>query len=195
MKLARLLPSLLGILLLFAPVPAMAQALAGMLAGSWALKVEGTVMFRFDIERTGDSWSGTWTKPRTFVTDGASFGNLSGPASVQQSLAGRTMGEWAELTFGDPRPGGVPDVFRFRLTGLDTAEMIYADTGLAAFVLERVDASTAPGPWDLARVYRRAGVVAGKPVSFSAAPALAPRPAPTLPPPRVEQGPPAMQGR
>src|SRR6478609_1863482 len=50
---------------------------AQMLAGSWVLRVEGTVMFRFDLVRGGDGgWSGVWVKPKSFATDGAIFAEL-----------------------------------------------------------------------------------------------------------------------
>src|SRR6187551_3466849 len=105
MTLIRLLLALLLIL----PVPAVAQATAGapapaprqapfaaqMLDGSWALRVDGTIVFRFDLEADGAGWRGSWTKPTSFVTDGALFGSLSGPPVVQRSLGGRTIGDWA----------------------------------------------------------------------------------------------------
>src|SRR5688572_3415193 len=140
------------ILLLSAPVAAQTPApapsaapssfAAQMLAGSWALRVEGTVVFRFDLVRSGTGWSGTWAKPKSFATDGAIFAELSGPPGEQRSQAGRAIGEWAELSFGDARPGAIPDVFRFRLIGPDRAEMLYTDTGQAPFVLERVAPDT-----------------------------------------------------
>lgn len=205
---------LLFALVLLAPAPLAAQAPAGsrppaagpaaaarqtsfaaqMLAGSWALRIDGTIVFRFDLEPDGAGWRGSWVKPTAFVTDGALFGSLSGPPVVQRSMSGRTSGDWAELTFGDLRPGAVPDIFRFRLQGPDRAEMIYAETGFAPFVLERVDAGTAPGPWPAGRVYRREGVQPGTLVTYNAGPQTTPR----APPPRAPaevQGPPAVEGR
>jgi hypothetical protein len=193
-------------LVLLLPLPAAAQAPAAapapvvressfaarMLAGSWALKVEGAVVFRFDLALDGDRWRGTWVKPRSFTTDGAVFSELGGPPIEQQSQAGRAMGEWIELTFGDARPGAVPDVFRFRLIGFDRVEMIYTDTGQAPFVLESVDPGTAPGPWDAARAYRRAGVQPGELVRYNTAPRSAPGIAPR---PDLDERPPAVIGR
>jgi hypothetical protein len=165
-----------------------------MLAGSWALRVDGTVMFRFDLVRDGAGWSGTWVKPRSFASDGAIFAELSGPPTEQRSQSGRAIGEWAELAFGDTRPGAIPDVFRFRLTGPDRAEMLYADTGQAPFVLERVDPGTPPGPWADGRVYRRDGVQPGSMVSYNVARRLAPVPEPEAGPPATDR-PPAVVGR
>lgn len=204
MTLARLLFAVL----LLVPVPAAAQPSAGapapaatraplaaqMLVGSWALRVEGTVVFRFDLTRSEAGWSGTWAKPKSFATDGAIFAELSGPAAEQRSQSGRAIGEWAELAFGDARPGAIPDVFRFRLIGPDRAEMLYADTGQAPYVLERVAAGTAPGPWTAGRVYRRAGVQPGTLVSYNVGPRTSPSAVPT-PAPTAAGRPPAVVGR
>lgn len=165
-----------------------------MLLGSWALRVEGTVVFRFDLARSGGEWSGTWVKPRSFATDGAIFAQLSGPPLEQRSQRGRAIGKWAELTFGDTRPGAIPDVFRFRLISPERVEMLYTDTGHAPFVLERVEPGTAPGPWPAGRIYRRAGVEPGTMVSYNLGPrsVASPVPAPT---PTPTERPPAVIGR
>jgi len=203
-----MLVRLLFALALALPVPTAAQTPAAspptavaptsfaaqMLAGSWALRVEGAVVFRFDLARSGAGWSGTWAKPKSFATDGAIFAELSGPPTEQRSQAGRAIGEWAELSFGDARPGAIPDVFRFRLIGPDRAEMLYADTGQAPFVLERVDPGTAPGPWTAGRVYRRAGVQAGTLVSYNVARRATPSPSPTTAP-AEDDAPAAIIGR
>ena len=177
-----------------AAAPARASLAAQMLAGSWALRVDGSVMFRFDLTRNDAGWSGAWVKPKSFATDGAIFAELSGPPTEQRTLASRTIGEWTELSFGDARPGAIPDVFRFRLLGPDRAEMLYVDTGQAPYVLERVDAGTVPGPWTAGRVYRRAGVEAGTLVSYNVGPRVVPAPAPS-PAPAATDRPPAVVGR
>lgn len=176
------------------PSPTRASLALQMLAGSWALKVDGTVMFRFDLAQTATGWSGTWAKPRSFASDGAIFAELSGPPTEQRSQSGRAIGEWAELAFGDARPGAIPDVFRFRLVGPDRAEMLYADTGQAPFVLERVDAGTPPGPWADGRVYRRTGVQPGSMVSYNVARRTTPVVTPTTAPAATDR-PPAVIGR
>jgi hypothetical protein len=155
------------VLLAFLPVPAAAQDLAG----SWALRIEGTTIFRFDIETAGDGWKGTWWKPRSFASDGNNFGRLVGPPIEVTSGSGRALGEWAELSFPDPRPNAVPDVFRFRMIGGDRVEMIYADTGLAPYELVRVVAKAPLGPWEADKVYRRPGA----PIAEAPPPALSGR--------------------
>jgi len=175
---ARLL--LAALVLLLAPAPAAAQQL---ISGSWALRVEGTVVFRFDLARTAEGWRGTWAKPASFVTDGVAFAELGGTPVEQRAQTGRLIGDWVELTFGDARPGAVPDVFRFRLVALDRVEMIYVDTGQAPFVLEQVEPGTAPGPWESGRVYRRAGVQPGMLVRYNTGPRpVVVRPTPVTPP-------------
>jgi hypothetical protein len=177
---------LLLILVALLPVPAAAQpaslesrptTVAGsFLEGSWGLRADGTTIMRFDLKRQGDSWIGVWTKPTSFRSDGPRFGNIVMPATERTSDRGRSIGDWAEITFDDPRPGQEPDVFRIHLLSADRAEMIYVGTGMAPYVLERVPAGAQLGPFEQGRVY------GGPPRSASAAPvalpALTPRPTP-----------------
>ena len=174
---------LLLALLLAAPVAAQAPA-APSIAGSWALRLDGSIIFRFDIEPDGDSWRGTWSRPGNFASDGNRFANFTGGTDIIEAREGREIGGWAELTFPDDRPGAVPDVFRFHLIAPDRAEMIYADTGLAPYVLERVAADALLGPFEPGKIYRRPGM----------APAPTIRPAP-VPVDEEAQGPPAIEGR
>jgi len=175
---------LLFILLLLLPLPAAAQASpAQSLAGSWALRLEGSIIFRFDLVRDGDSWRGSWWRPRSFNTDGNRFGNIAEQAVKIDADKGKAIGEWAELSFPDNRPGAVPDIFRFHLIGPDKAEMIYAETGLAPYTLERVGPDTILGPWQQGKVYSRAG---------AQLPPGTRLPAPSR---REVQGPPAVPGR
>jgi hypothetical protein len=151
------------VLLLAVPGPAASQGgLAfGFLEGSWALRVDGAVIMRFELARKGDGWGGAWTKPTSFRSDGGRrFGDIVMPAVERQADSGRAIGEWAEITFDDPRPGEEPDQFRFRLLGIDRAEMIYAGTGMPPFVVERVERTTTLGPFVEGRIYGGGGGIA-----------------------------------
>src|SRR4051812_38988455 len=109
-------------LALLLPVPLAAQAdkpaaaesrPAAKLAGSWALRVDGANVFRFDIARDGESWKGAWIRPKSFASTGDSFSRFSEETIAIASGEGKAIGEWAELAFPDNRPRAVPDVFRF----------------------------------------------------------------------------------
>lgn len=170
---------LLFLLLLLIPAPAVPQSLAHrFLEGSWALRLDGAVIMRFDLEREGESWDGAWTKPTSFRSDGGlRFGSIVMPAVERRADSGRAIGEWAEITFNDPRPGQEPDQFRFRLVGPDRAEMLYVGTGIPPFILERVDPGVQLGPFVEGRVYGNGPPTAGPP----ALPPLAVPPAPVAP--------------
>ncbi len=141
-----LLKRLLLVLALLLPAPAAAQSLAG----SWALRLDGAIVMRFDLER-GDAWKGTWVKPESFASDGKRFGRISLPAVALESRRGKAIGDWAELAFNDPEAGS--QVFRFRLTAPDKVEMLYVGTGLAPFALVRVAAGAPLGPFEEGKVY------------------------------------------
>lgn len=182
-----MLKRLLLLIALLTAAPAAAQQ---SLAGSWALRLDGAVIMRFDLAPDGAGWNGAWVKPTSFASDGKRFGKISLPPVERKSDKGAAIGEWAEITFNDPRPGAEPDVFRFHLIGPDRAEMIYVGTGLSPYVLERVPAGTRLGPFEEGKVYGGSG--------GTRPPASRPSPAPAQPaqpagPP--VQGPPAMIGR
>lgn len=190
------------LLLIVLPAPAMAQSFEQSFAdlsperparedrsleGAWALRIEGAIIFRFDLVESGEGWSGVWSRPTSFASDGNRFGNLTGPTDRVDSSETRTIGEWIELTFPDNRPGAVPDVFRFRLTEQDRVEMIYVDTGLAPYTLERVAEDALLGPWETGKVYARDGA--------PPAPSTSPRPRPNAPEPPEEVQGPVFEGR
>lgn len=181
-----MLRGIFALMLLALPAPGLAQSFeqsfadlspegpsreAGSLEGSWALRLDGAIIFRFDLAESGEGWSGTWSRPRSFASDGNRFANLRGPAEEIESAKSRALGNWIELTFADERPGAVPDIFRFQLLEPDRVEMIYAETGLAPYTLERVAPDALLGPWESGHVYARAGFTAAAgPVSGPPAP-------------------------
>ena len=151
----RLLALLIPVLLLTAaPSPARAQERS--LEGSWALMADDTIIFRFDIRPLpGGEWSGTWLRPDSFGSDGEVFVKVRGPVERVQSMAGLDLAGAVELSFPDPRPNAVPDIFRFALVGADLAQMDYVGTDLAPYHLVRVTRNSPPGPWEYDRTYRR----------------------------------------
>jgi hypothetical protein len=196
---------LLLLLLLLLPVQASAQQptfASTFLEGSWALRHDGTIVMRWDLQLTADGWAGAWTKPTSFASDGTRFGNIRMPAVERTADRGRAIGEWAEITFDDPRPNEEPDQFRIRLTSPDRAELLYVGTGLPPFTLERVAAGAPLGPFEEGRVYGEPSVAGSAAARPAPAPAIRPPPAPPppvrQPPPpedEPEPGPPAMVGR
>lgn len=163
------------------------MAPAAELAGNWDLRIDGTTIFRFTIERTDSGgWQGRWQRPDSFNSNGNAFANLRGPVKSTASMAGNAVFELVELAFDDPRPGAVPDIFRFRLIGPDAAAMLYVGTQLPPYLLVRAGADDPLGNWDSTRIYRRNVPGAPRP---AAAPDDAPPPAPeaaaTRPQPRT----------
>jgi len=143
---------LLLLLALLLPGPAAAQSLAG----SWALQMGGATIFRFDLAHDADGhWHGTWSKPGSFASDGNHFRKLSGPVKEVRSMTAVDLPDGIELSFNDPTPGAIPDIFDFRLTDPDTVKMTYVGTGLAPYTLKRVAADAPLGPWDPVKIYGR----------------------------------------
>lgn len=148
---------LLFLIALLLPLPAAAQDSRSSLEGSWALQIDGAMIFRFDLEEAAgeDEWRGTWSRPSRFASDGDNFSSLQLPARTIASMAGLEFDGSVELSFPDPRPQAIPDIFRFQLIDGDAAEMTYVGTGLAPYMLQRVAAGTPLGPFREGATYSR----------------------------------------
>jgi hypothetical protein len=141
---------LLPLLLLATP------AAAETLEGSWALELGGTAIFRFDLAKDGQGkWHGAWSKPSSFASDGNNFSHLKGPAKKVPSMTALDTPDGIELSFNDPRPGAVPDIFDFKPIDDNAVEMTYVGTDLAPYTLERVEPDAPLGPWDGAKTFSR----------------------------------------
>ncbi|MEN7537774.1 hypothetical protein [Aurantiacibacter flavus] len=137
--------------LLMLPCAAMAETLEG----TWALRIDDTTIFRFDLRQGDDgNWQGVWARPRSYRNNGVIFSSLDGRAEVM-SRSASIQGDALRLTFNDPRPRSLPEVFRFRVTGEGTAELTYVDTGFAPLPLVRVGQGTEVGPFEDGRLYDR----------------------------------------
>jgi hypothetical protein len=168
-----------------APAPAATPAAQSSLEGRWDLRWDGVGIFRFELRRnTAGEWSGTWSRPNRFNTDGNTFGNMGGGVKTTPSMTGILFAETVELSFDDPRPGAVPDIFRFRQIDANTAEMTYVGTDLAPYRMVRAGPSDGFGNWPEGGIYRRpvpgqqvgqqAGVEARVPATAPARPAAPP---------------------
>src|SRR5690349_6644683 len=82
---------LLAVLLLL-PIGASAQQRtfqSTFLEGSWGLKLDGAVVMRWDLELTADGWTGGWSKPTSFSSDGTRFGDIKLPAIDRRADSGK----------------------------------------------------------------------------------------------------------
>jgi hypothetical protein len=135
-----------------------APAAADPLEGSWALEAGGTAIFRFDLSKGEDGkWHGDWSKPTSFASDGNRFSRLKGPPKQVQAMTAIETPNGIELSFDDPRPGAIPDIFDFKAIDPDAIEMTYVGTDLPPYTLERVKPDAAIGPWDPDKSYSREG--------------------------------------
>ena len=154
--------------------------------------MDGTAIFRFDLSQDdkGD-WHGTWSRPSTFASDGDHFRRVSGPVKEVHSATGITLpNDTIEVSFDDPRPGAIPDIFDFRLIDPDAVRMTYVGTGLAPYTLERVKPGAALGPWDSTRTYGREGAANEPDKPTEPAVTFTPLPVAGTPPPTVKGTPP-----
>lgn len=130
-------------------------AAAETLEGAWALRIDDVTIFRFDLQQAGDgSWSGVWTRPRSYRNNGVILSNMEGRYEAV-SHNGQAQGDAVRLTFDNPRTRSLPETLRFRVTGEGTAQFTYVDTGFAPFPLVRVAQDVDIGPFTEGRLYDR----------------------------------------
>ena len=175
----------LALVALCLPVAAQAHDLEG----RWAFRINETTIFVFELdENEYGEWFGRWLRPERFSSNGVVFARLVGSREIRSS-AGIEFEGAVELTFDDPRPNAIPDIFAFRHTGPGQAQMTYVGTPLAPFPLIAVSAATGLGPFEEGRVYDRDNAVTAPgewplPVELAA-----PEPAPAQIAPPAAQGP------
>jgi hypothetical protein len=146
-------------LLLLALLALPAPALADDLQGSWAFRIEEATIFTFDIAQDADgNWHGSWTRPASFRSNGVVFAQMTGSEQLEAMAALEADGT-IELAFDDPRPGAVPDIFRFRQSGENQALLTYVGTDLPPYPLIRVAPDGGIGPFDADRIYDRDNAV------------------------------------
>ncbi|MBH5321754.1 hypothetical protein [Aurantiacibacter sediminis] len=137
-----------------------AQALANDLEGAWALKIDDAIIFIFELDQAEDgAWSGSWTRPAEFGTNGAVFGRISGSTTLQ-AVGGAERDGAVRLVF---RERGQSNVFQFEQTGEHQVRMTYVDTPLEPFPLIRVAPGSAIGPFEEGRIYDRDNAVTEEP--------------------------------
>jgi hypothetical protein len=131
-----------------------APALAADPAGCWALRAGDAALMLFDVARTPTGWTGIWRRPEHFTSDGDTFSSVTGPVIYRLAKTAREVADGVELTFDDPAPGAIPDVFVIRADS-DAAELSYIAFGSEPATLTRVTCTTKLGGWEVSRIYVR----------------------------------------
>ena len=114
-----MLKRILIVLLLFAGSPAFAADVAG----RWALKTGDTTLMLFEIAPSPKGWTGVWLRPERYVSDGESFSRVTGPVVRRVAQSAREIPGGVELTFDDPRPDAIPDIFVIRPRNFASADV------------------------------------------------------------------------
>jgi hypothetical protein len=140
-------------LLVIVSIAIAAPASAADLAGRWVLRADDTVMMTFDITNSPHGWLASWERPRHFESDGETFTRVAGPVIRRTAKSVRTLPDGVELTFDDPAPHSIPDVFVIRLRDKNTAEVKYDPFWQEPATLARVASSFRLGGWDAGRRY------------------------------------------
>ena len=146
--------------LILVPSQAFAQDQADYdLEGVWAFQIDEAVIFLFELDQMPDGeWRARWTRPEVFGSNGVIFNRMSGATRILATSA-EEVDDNVQLSFPDPRPDAVPNIFLFEQVGDHQVTMTYVGTDLQPFPLIRVVPGTPLGPFDNARIYDRDNAV------------------------------------
>lgn len=125
-------------------------------AGDWILQIGDASLFQFGVQASSHGLVATWDRPQDFDFDKESFTNVVGPAIRRTAVKVQPVGDDLELTFHDPRPGAIPDVFRLHCLPDGHVSAMYQGVGFEPFVLDRAKpGKNALGPWAAKRAYQQ----------------------------------------
>lgn len=141
----------LAALLVLFPIPAFAASASGV----WVVRAGDIALFQFEVSHTPTGWTGIWSRPSHFNTDGETFSEIKGPVVRRIARSARVIGEAVELTFDDPRPNATPDVFLIRASDANHAEARFAETAISLVLVREATGATLGG-WDAGRTYVQA---------------------------------------
>lgn len=124
--------------------------------GTWDLLAGGETIYRIEIASTPAGTTATWSRPMHLDGDNDGFSRVTGPVVRRKARTVRVVGGDLELTFDDPTPGAMPDVFRLHRVDATHLRLVYQGTGLEPFDLDRATAATFPNAkWQSDRTYVR----------------------------------------
>lgn len=124
-------------------------------SGIWALQAGDRTIFRFEIARTSAGWAAVWVKPVHFQTDFESFSRVIGPVQRRVAEHVRELKNGLELSFDDPAPNAIPDVFCIEAVDATHVRATFIGANFEPLLLV-AEAKDAPlGPWDPTQVYTR----------------------------------------
>lgn len=128
-------------------------AVAADMSGTWAVKSCGTTIYRFEVSLTAQGWSAIWERPQSMRTNGEAFDRIAGP--VIRRVASKVVadGDALDLTFDDPTPGSVADVFRIQTIDDTHAKASYPTLEALGLqvdpeILVRESSQAPLGSWD-----------------------------------------------
>jgi hypothetical protein len=126
--------------------------------GTWDLKASDETILRFEINTTSSGTTAIWERPERFRVDieGEKFSNLSSNAVRRSAQSVRLVNGDVELSFDDPEPNSIPDIFVLKCVEPNRLKVDYQGIGLEPFDFVRAQTDQLKlGPWDTKRTYVR----------------------------------------
>ena len=83
-----------------------APTCAADVAGIWALRAQGSTLMLLEVSRSRKGWTGSWTQPSSYDTNGEYFNDIKANTITRRSREAHKIEDGVELVFDNPWPGG-----------------------------------------------------------------------------------------
>ena len=130
-----------------------APTCAADVAGIWALRAQGSTLMLLEVSRSRKGWTGSWTQPSSYDTNGEYFNDIKANTITRRSREAHKIEDGVELVFDNPWPGGAPDHIAIHADSPSHASMQWAAFNPTRYELTRVASPIGLGPWQTDRGY------------------------------------------
>lgn len=118
----------------------------------YALRIGDAILWEFVLQKNKTGWATQWLRPTLFDFDGASFEHIEGTPLAREGSVVSLGEDQLQLSFPDPKPGAVPDIFYLKNVGTSAVTLEYIGTGFEPFNMVRLP-RPAPLHWGAGKAY------------------------------------------
>lgn len=123
--------------------------------GTWVLTVNQQVLMVLTLQRDGETYRGTWQRPKQFNTDGLAFTGLSSEVVTETISSASSNGKTLLFVTRDPNDASAGTEFEMTLQTQESASVGFAGVAFEPWTFVRYQAGTPEvfRGWDNTRSY------------------------------------------
>ena len=110
--------------------------------GTWVLTVNQQVLMVLTLQRDGETYRGTWQRPKQFNTDGLAFTGLSSEVVTETISSASSNGKTLLFVTRDPNDASAGTEFEMTLQTQESASVGFAGVAFEPWTFVRYQAGT-----------------------------------------------------